>query len=213
MAAPADWATQLAATAAANAMTGGGAATAFTPQINEVKDGVNKYKSMLHKYISVESLRDYFEVSNKYVRDKLILVLAAPAAHFGSERFKFPEPYQRTGDRQQPKYDLHVPDLYIPTMALLTYTILSAFALGTYGEFNPDVLFTTGDPPARITATNPRLVHVAWAVRIAADIMEGGNAQAPPASAFSSSRLCSSKSAWSSSTAPPCRHLTSWPLR
>ena len=48
---------------------------------------------------------------------------------------QFPEAYQATtGSRQEPKYDLHAPDLYIPTMAFTTYIILNAFALGTYGE-------------------------------------------------------------------------------
>ena len=48
---------------------------------------------------------------------------------------QFPESYQATtGPRQEPKYDLHAPDLYIPTMAFTTYIILNAFALGTYGE-------------------------------------------------------------------------------
>ena len=48
---------------------------------------------------------------------------------------QFPEAYQATtGPRQEPKYDLHAPDLYIPTMAFTTYVILNAFALGTYGE-------------------------------------------------------------------------------
>ena len=114
-------------------------------------------------------------MSNKYVRDKMLLVLAAHALHFsGPAKFKvrprpprfprqhfrgatpahlvddfrfcmprltpdgfaqFPEAYQATtGSRQEPKYDLHAPDLYIPTMAFTTYIILNAFALGTYGE-------------------------------------------------------------------------------
>jgi len=47
---------------------------------------------------------------------------------------QFPEAYQRSSERQEPKYDLHAPDLYIPLMALLTYTILASFALGTYGQ-------------------------------------------------------------------------------
>ena len=33
-----------------------------------------------------------------------------------------------------PRDDINAPDLYIPLMALLTYTILAAFALGTYGQ-------------------------------------------------------------------------------
>jgi hypothetical protein len=93
------------------------------------------------------------------VRDKVFLVLVAHVLHFvGPANFKvrsgllrsgrprpdsrvsaapaqFPESYQATtGPRQEPKYDLHAPDLYIPTMAFTTYIILNAFALGTYGE-------------------------------------------------------------------------------
>lgn len=102
------------------------------------------------------------QVSNKYVRDKFLLVLVAHILHFaGPANFKvrsyllrlvaigrpgcltrvgraaqFPDAYPSAtpGPRQEPKYDLHAPDLYIPTMAFTTYVILNAFALGTYGE-------------------------------------------------------------------------------
>ena len=46
--------------------------------------------------------------------------------------------------RRPIRYDLHAPDLYIPSMAFVTYVLVSAFALGTSGKFNPEVIFTTG---------------------------------------------------------------------
>ena len=67
--------------------------------------------------------------------DRRFPLFCAAAALTPDGFAQFPEAYQATtGSRQEPKYDLHAPDLYIPTMAFTTYIILNAFALGTYGE-------------------------------------------------------------------------------
>eukprot|EP00985_Skeletonema_marinoi_P019067 scaffold10821_cov73-Skeletonema_marinoi.AAC.1 len=39
-----------------------------------------------------------------------------------------------------PQHDDNAPDLYIPTMSLLTYVLLCALCYGTAGKFDPDVL-------------------------------------------------------------------------
>ncbi|EKC98858.1 pyruvate transporter [Trichosporon asahii var. asahii CBS 8904] len=39
-----------------------------------------------------------------------------------------------------PREDINAPDLYIPSMALVTYTLLSAFASGIQERFHPEVL-------------------------------------------------------------------------
>lgn len=39
-----------------------------------------------------------------------------------------------------PSHDENAPDLYIPTMSLLTYVLLCALCYGTAGKFNPEVL-------------------------------------------------------------------------
>lgn len=145
-----EWQANIATAAMAAAAGGGGQGALAQAAVGAIggdaQAKLDQGASMLRQYVNLEPARFYFEVSNKYVRDKVLLVLGAHALHFaGPAKFKFPEAYQATtGPRQEPKYDLHAPDLYIPTMAFTTYVILNAFALGTYGEFNPDVLFNTG---------------------------------------------------------------------
>eukprot|EP00126_Sphaerothecum_destruens_P010129 Sdes_comp20679_c0_seq1m16144 len=40
----------------------------------------------------------------------------------------------------QPRDDINAPDLYIPTMAFVTYILIYGIALGTKNEFQPDLL-------------------------------------------------------------------------
>jgi len=40
----------------------------------------------------------------------------------------------------QPRFELNAPDLYIPTMAYLTYVLVAGFALGTQDRFTPESL-------------------------------------------------------------------------
>lgn len=39
-----------------------------------------------------------------------------------------------------PHSDENAPDLYLPSMSLMTYCLLSAFLYGTAGQFNPEVI-------------------------------------------------------------------------
>jgi len=39
-----------------------------------------------------------------------------------------------------PRQDLNAPDLYIPTMAFITYVLTAGFILGTKNQFTPEVL-------------------------------------------------------------------------
>ena len=136
-----DWQARVAGAAAAAALGGGGqgALGGMAAQAlgaggveNMAEQKLNQGKTMLAAWFNLDAARFYFEVSNKYVRDKCLLVVLAHGLHFGGPaKFKFPEAYQATtGPRQEPKYDLHAPDLYVPTMAFVTYIILNAFALG-----------------------------------------------------------------------------------
>ena len=38
----------------------------------------------------------------------------------------------------QPKFDVNAPDLYIPTMAYVTYILLVGYVLGLRNAFSPD---------------------------------------------------------------------------
>ena len=89
---------------------------------------------------SMVGLRPYFAVDNKYVKRKMLRVL-------------FPFAFRNSWARQEvgadadgkisyalPQHDDNAPDLYIPTMSLLTYVLLCALCYGTAGKFDPDVL-------------------------------------------------------------------------
>lgn len=40
----------------------------------------------------------------------------------------------------QPRYDVNAPDLYIPTMAYITYVVLAGLVLGMQDRFSPEQL-------------------------------------------------------------------------
>ena len=40
----------------------------------------------------------------------------------------------------QPRYDINAPDLYIPTMAYITYVVLAGLVLGMQNRFSPEQL-------------------------------------------------------------------------
>ncbi|OCF33641.1 ER to Golgi transporter Yif1 [Kwoniella heveanensis BCC8398] len=92
------------------------------------------------RYLPLHLIKVSFSVTNTYVLNKLRLVLF-PWRH---------KPWSRQVRRstengamegwQAPRDDINAPDLYIPTMALVTYTLLSALASGLQSRFHPEVL-------------------------------------------------------------------------
>jgi len=82
-------------------------------------------------------LRYYFDVNNSYVTQKL-KVLALPFRH---------KEWERTvgahGRLQPPALDVNAPDLYLPSMAYITYILVVGFVMGANGTFTPDVLGIT----------------------------------------------------------------------
>jgi len=79
-------------------------------------------------------LRPYFNVSNVYVREKLKLLLFP---FFNKHWIK------KDGSHDDDSRDINSPDLYIPSMAFVTYVLLVGFFMGTKYKFTPDVLGTT----------------------------------------------------------------------
>ncbi|KAK8850544.1 hypothetical protein IAR55_004462 [Kwoniella newhampshirensis] len=92
------------------------------------------------RYLPLQLIKVSFSVTNSYVFNKLRLILF-PWRH---------KPWSRQVRRsaengamegwQAPRDDINAPDLYIPTMALVTYTLLSALASGLQSRFHPEVL-------------------------------------------------------------------------
>lgn len=93
--------------------------------------------------MNVSALKHYFNVSNRYVLSKLLIVLF-PWRHRPWSRQQV-----RSNDGQNaieflpPREDVNSPDMYIPLMAFVTYTLLSTLLAGLNGKFEPQLLGIT----------------------------------------------------------------------
>lgn len=97
---------------------------------NQGKDMVNKEIS---RFMSVNKMKYFFAVDTKYVLKKL-MILMFPYTHQDWEvRYHRDSPLT-------PRQDVNAPDLYIPTMAFITYILLAGMALGIQKRFSPEVL-------------------------------------------------------------------------
>merc|ERR1719445_1153790 len=93
-------------------------------------------QGMVDKYISVGQLKYYFAVDNTYVSKKLGLLIFPFIHSDWSIRYSHDEPVQ-------PRYELNAADLYIPSMAFVTYILVVGYMLGLQDRFSPEVLGTT----------------------------------------------------------------------
>lgn len=80
--------------------------------------GASALNSELSK-VDYKIIRKYFNISNSYVLQKLSLIIV-------------PFYYKETG--------LYSPDLYIPTMSLITLILFKGFLLGLSNKFHPEIL-------------------------------------------------------------------------
>ncbi|XP_049526239.1 protein YIF1B isoform X2 [Dermacentor silvarum] len=95
--------------------------------------GKDMVHQKLEKYVSVSKIKYYFAVDTSYVGRKLLLLLF-PFGHTDwAVKYDQDEPVP-------PRYDVNAPDLYIPSMALVTYVLLSGYLLGLRNEFTPERL-------------------------------------------------------------------------
>jgi hypothetical protein len=115
-------------------------------EINNIKFG---------HFVSVSALKHYFNVTNRYVLSKLTIILF-PWGH---------KPWSRqprhTSDPSAsssaalmylpPREDVNSPDMYIPTMALVTYILLSTLLAGLRGAFHPELLGYTATIAISVT--------------------------------------------------------------
>lgn len=90
----------------------------------------------------MSALKHYFDVSNRYVVNKLLLVLF-PWTHKGWVRKQSIGPSGQEGWFLPPREDLNSPDMYIPLMALVTYILLATMLAGLRGQFLPELLGIT----------------------------------------------------------------------
>ena len=88
---------------------------------------------------SMIGLRPYFAVDNSYVKRKMIRILF-PFLHKEWARNELGVEQDGSVSYALPQQDLNAPDLYIPSMSLLTYVLLCALCYGSAGKFDPEVL-------------------------------------------------------------------------
>jgi hypothetical protein len=86
-------------------------------------------------WLSLDSLRFYFSVNNSYVKNKLRLIFF-PFIHKNWTRLTVSQGEEDA--YRAPRDDINAPDLYIPTMAFMTWVMLSAIVLGSQLRFTPE---------------------------------------------------------------------------
>lgn len=87
-------------------------------------------------------LKTYFNVTNMYVLQKLLIILF-PFRHKAWQRTMIRNVTGQPLGFQPPREDINSPDLYIPTMASVTFVLLVGFVLGLRKEFHPEQLGVT----------------------------------------------------------------------
>jgi len=87
----------------------------------------------LNKYLSASRVKYYFSVDTSYVFKKLGLLLFPFTHSDWTVKYNPEEPVQ-------PRYELNAPDLYIPSMAFVTYILTGGVSLGLQNRFAPEVL-------------------------------------------------------------------------
>ncbi|KAI0682389.1 YIF1-domain-containing protein [Cytidiella melzeri] len=108
---------------------------------NAVAAGQDYVQKNLGGWIPISAVKHHFNVSNSYVIKKLQVVLF-PWRH---------KPWSRKVTRLEngqsewapPREDINSPDLYIPSMALVTYILLAALHSGLNSRFHPEILGVT----------------------------------------------------------------------
>lgn len=94
---------------------------------------VGSGKQQFEKYVPVSALKYYFAVDTDYVFMKLALLFFPFAHKDWSVKYEQDVPLQ-------PRYEKNAPDMYIPTMAFLTYVVVAGLTLGTQERFTPEQL-------------------------------------------------------------------------
>lgn len=110
---------------------------------NAMAAGQQIVNDNFNKYINVNALKHYFNVTTSYVLSKLLLVLF-PWRHRSwvrrtTQDATFSPNLQQspTDSYLAPRDDINSPDMYIPVMGFVTYILISATLQGLRGSFDP----------------------------------------------------------------------------
>lgn len=95
-------------------------------------------QSNVSRYLATHDIQYYFQVTDRYVTNKLKVILC-PFLHKGHWT-RMAEQVAGGLKYKPPCHDINAPDLYLPLMAFATYIMLCGFMLGQTGKFKPDVM-------------------------------------------------------------------------
>jgi len=122
-------------------------AHAHIPTITRRRDANGHNVTQIGRYVNVSALKHYFNVSNSYVLTKLLLVLFPWRHRPWSRQQQSSSAINPNGGQSTqfmpPREDVNSPDMYIPTMAFVTYILLSTLIAGLNGKFEPQLLGIT----------------------------------------------------------------------
>ncbi|KAF8794335.1 protein YIF1B-B-like [Argiope bruennichi] len=96
--------------------------------------GKQMVEEKLEKYVSISKVKYYFAVDTGYVTKKLGL-LFFPFTHK-----EWAVRFNNQNEPVAPRYDVNAPDLYIPSMAFVTYILIAGYILGSQSRFSPEQL-------------------------------------------------------------------------
>lgn len=111
------------------------------------------------RYLTLSPFKYYFNVNNSYVLNKIRLLLC-PFLHKSWKRRI--GRYNEVDSFVPPREDINAPDLYIPTMAFVTYVLLVGFVLGTNLKFTPEVLGVTSSTGLFVLAVEVLLIKTGF---------------------------------------------------
>jgi len=110
---------------------------------NAVSAGQDYVEKNLNTYLPVALLKHHFNVSNSYVLQKLALVVFPWRHRPWSRQVRKSDATGQSEGWGPPREDINSPDLYIPSMAIVTYILLAGLNAGLEKRFNPEILAVT----------------------------------------------------------------------
>ena len=100
----------------------------------KLRDGYGKYQAWFG------FLKIYFRVTNHYVLSKLKIIALPFRANHRRRASSQPIGHDQEYRYEDPSCDVNGMDMYIPSLALVTYVLLSAAIMGANHTFTPEVL-------------------------------------------------------------------------
>ncbi|KAJ2808977.1 Protein transport protein yif1 [Coemansia guatemalensis] len=124
--------------------------------MNAVQENVQQN---VGRYVSMRQLKYYFDVSNIYVLSKLRMLIFPWLQRNWHRHVERDQSGQVVG-HMSPREDSNSPDLYIPTMGLVTYVITIGLIIGRMGVFHPEDLGFTASSALGIIVFEVLLVKM-----------------------------------------------------